>query len=176
MKIHILGPSGSGTTTLGQLLAERLDHPFFDNDDFFWEDTEIPFSKVRPKEGRSALLHKTLEDNSRWIISGAADGWGDLLLEEADLIILLYTDKDVRLKRLRDREEKLFGERIQPGGDMHKNHQDFIDWAGRYDEAGMEQRSRVKLESWVERAKGKVLYFYNEEVRSICDLVIDLYS
>lgn len=176
MKIHILGPSGSGTTTLGRLLSERLDHPFFDNDDFFWEDTPIPYSVIRSREDRASRINKVIEKNPQWIISGAADGWGDRLLDSADLIILLYTEKEERLKRLRRREEQEFGSRVLPGGDMYENHNAFIEWAGKYDEAGMEQRSRVKLENWVEKAKGKVLYFYNEESQAICDLVTDLYS
>jgi len=35
-RIHILGASGSGTTTLGRALAERLQCPHFDTDDYFW--------------------------------------------------------------------------------------------------------------------------------------------
>ena len=35
-RIHILGAAGSGTTTLGRALAERLQCPHFDTDDYFW--------------------------------------------------------------------------------------------------------------------------------------------
>jgi adenylate kinase family enzyme len=33
-RIHILEASGSGTTTLGRALAEHLQHPHFDTDDY----------------------------------------------------------------------------------------------------------------------------------------------
>lgn len=176
MKIHILGPSGSGTSTLGKLLAERLDLPFFDSDDFFWEETEVPYSEIRPVEKRKALIDRTMDTHDSWIISGASDGWGDRLLKTSDLIILLYTDREERIERLKRREENIFGNRILPGGDMHENHAAFIEWAGKYDTGGMEVRSRARLENWVSKAVGKVLYFYNEETPSICDLVVDLYS
>lgn len=117
-----------------------------------------------------------MDAHDSWIISGASDGWGDRLLKTSDLIILLYADLQVRLERLKIREEKLFGVRILPGGDMHENHKAFLEWAGKYDTGGMEVRSRIKLESWVGRAEGKVLYFYNEEMAAICELVADLYS
>lgn len=175
MKIHILGPSGSGTTTLGRLLSEQLDSPFFDCDDFFWEETEVPYTQIRPKEKRSELLKKEIESNSSWVISGASPGWGDILLEKADLIILLYTDREERLERLSRREREQFGHRIMPGGDMYENHKAFLEWAAGYDEGGMEMRSRARLEAWVKRAKGRVLYFYNESTETISRLVTDLY-
>ena len=34
-KIHILGASGSGTSTLGNSLAEVLPHTHLDTDDYF---------------------------------------------------------------------------------------------------------------------------------------------
>jgi adenylate kinase family enzyme len=37
VRVHIFGASGSGTTTLGRTLAERLGVRFFDGDDYFWE-------------------------------------------------------------------------------------------------------------------------------------------
>ena len=33
-RLHTLGASGSGTTTLGRALAERLQCPHFDTDDY----------------------------------------------------------------------------------------------------------------------------------------------
>ena len=36
MKIHILGASGSGTTTLAQALSTVLHNTHLDTDDYFW--------------------------------------------------------------------------------------------------------------------------------------------
>ncbi len=36
-RIHIIGGSGAGKTTLGRQLAQRLDLPFIDLDDLYWE-------------------------------------------------------------------------------------------------------------------------------------------
>jgi adenylate kinase family enzyme len=43
-RIHILGASGSGTTTLGAALADRLGHPHVDADSLFWLPTDPPFT------------------------------------------------------------------------------------------------------------------------------------
>src|SRR5438128_874343 len=44
-RLHILGASGSGTTTLGRALAEGLQCPHFDTDDYFWLPTDPPFTQ-----------------------------------------------------------------------------------------------------------------------------------
>ncbi|WP_414847104.1 shikimate kinase [Chryseobacterium sp. IT-36CA2] len=35
MRIHIFGASGSGVTTLGKALSEKLNIEYLDSDDFF---------------------------------------------------------------------------------------------------------------------------------------------
>ena len=42
--IHIYGASGSGTSTLGRYLAQRLDFAFLDADDYFWLPTDPKFT------------------------------------------------------------------------------------------------------------------------------------
>ena len=45
--IHVMGASGSGTTSLGRALADRLDIAHLDTDDFFWLPTDPPFTTPR---------------------------------------------------------------------------------------------------------------------------------
>ena len=45
--IILFGSSGSGKTTLGRKLAQELDYPYFDIDDYLWrKDTPIPFTRM----------------------------------------------------------------------------------------------------------------------------------
>ena len=167
MKIHVLGPSGSGTTTVGKLLALQLNIPFFDSDDIFWEQTEIPYSVKRSMENRQSILLKMIKNNPSWVLSGSATKWGDILLKKSDLIILLYTEQDERIRRLKEREKKEFGERIKPGNDMYENHKGFLEWAMEYENGGPEMRSRTSLEAWVKLACCKVFHFDNRESEEI---------
>jgi hypothetical protein len=60
-------------------------------------------------------------------------GWGDALINDADLIVFVATPTSVRLERLAAREKALFGDRIAPGGDMyeiHKNKLHTVDGQG----------------------------------------------
>jgi adenylate kinase family enzyme len=162
MKIHILGASGSGTTTLGEALSMELKIPHFDSDDFFWIDTDPPFQERRTPEIRTNLLRNTLRPHDSWILSGSALKWGDFLLKECDMIIYLFLEKEKRIRRLEERERKRFGDQINPGEIMHTNFVDFIEWAKSYDNGDMNMRSRESEMSWLENAECEVLKIEEE--------------
>ena len=58
---------------------------------------------------------------------------------------------EIRLSRLETRERSRFGDRILPGGDMERQHREFMDWAAQYDTAGPEVRSRALHDEWQEK-------------------------
>ncbi|MBP0492010.1 hypothetical protein [Roseomonas indoligenes] len=148
-RIHILGASGSGTTTLGAALAGSLGVPHFDTDAFFWVPTDPPFTTQRPVAERLGMLKGRLSALPGWILSGSATGWGDPLVPLYDLIVFLTLDPALRMERLRRREEARYAGRIAQGGDMAEGSAAFLAWAAAYDTAGSEQRSRVGQERWL---------------------------
>ncbi len=89
-RIHILGASGSGTTTLGREIARRFGHAHLDVDDFFWERTDPPFTRQREVEARRAMLAAALEAHPRWVLSGSLVGWGDVFIPRFELVIFMY--------------------------------------------------------------------------------------
>jgi adenylate kinase family enzyme len=158
MRIHIFGASGSGTTTLGNALANRLGCPHFDADDYYWVRTEPPFRTKRPPEERVALLRKDLEAQA-WVLSGSMVRWGDPLVHRFTAAVFVYTAPAVRLERLRERERSRYGSRIEEGGDMHQQHREFIDWARAYDEPRTDLRSKLIHEAWIEKLTCRVMRF-----------------
>lgn len=142
--IHIYGASGSGTSTLGKALQEKINYIQLDTDDYYWETTNPPFTTKRSIEERIYLLKKELSQSTNMIISGSLSGWGDELIPYFDLVIRLVTSTSLRLKRLEEREFKLFGSRIHNGGDMYHHHQDFFNLAREYDEGDVTMRSKAK--------------------------------
>jgi adenylate kinase family enzyme len=147
--IHILGASGSGTTTLGRALAERLNYPHFDTDDYFWVPTDPPFTTQRERTARQHLLMNDLLAREQWVLSGSLCGWGDVAIPLFELVVFLGIPHDLRMARLRRREYERFGERIMPGGDMYEQSQAFLPWAASYDEGGVDIRSRRLHEQWL---------------------------
>jgi len=150
-RIHILGASGSGTTSLGQALAERLGWPHFDTDTYFWLPTDPPFQKQRPVPDRLAMLAADLDAHSAWVLSGSLCGWGDVLIPRFDLVVFLWVPPDLRLARLREREQRRWGVELAPGGKMHDIHHAFMAWAAGYDAGDLTMRSRTLHEAWLAR-------------------------
>ncbi|HVG77525.1 MAG TPA: hypothetical protein VNF03_05265 [Patescibacteria group bacterium] len=149
MRVHILGASGSGTTTLGAAVAARLGHAHLDTDDFFWFPTEPKFEKIRPREERVALLGAALDRSGGWVLSGSLCGWGDVFIPRFDLVVFIYLPPDLRLARLARREVGRYGaEAIAPGGVHRAKYEAFMAWAAAYETGGVE-RNRTMHEQWL---------------------------
>lgn len=156
-KIHIIGASGSGTTTLGKALSQDLNYQHFDTDDFLWQPTRPPYQKKRPVEEREEILSETLNKHDRWILTGSMVGWGQPIIESFDLVIYLWIPQDLRISRLREREKSKYGKAIDIGGNMHQTHLDFIEWACEYDSGDENMRSRKYHEAWLSSLSCKVM-------------------
>jgi len=148
-RIHILGASGSGTTTLGRALAERLQGPHFDLDDYFWLPTDPPFTHQRERTERQRLLMDDVTAHNAWVVSGSLCGWCDVAIPLFELVVFLWIPHNVRMARLHRREHARFGKRILPGGDMDELSQAFLAWAASYDEGGLDIRSRRLHDQWL---------------------------
>ncbi len=148
-RIHVLGASGSGTSTLGQAVAARLECPHHDTDDFLWVASDPPYQRTRPMPDRLHRLHAELVRSRDWVLSGSLVGWGNTLVPLFDLVVFITLDPALRMARLRAREQARYGARIGPGGDMAADHAMFMGWAEAYDTAGPDQRSRVLHDAWL---------------------------
>ena len=149
-RVHILGASGSGTTTLARALAARLDCPQFDTDDYFWLPTRPPFTHQRPRPERHALLEADLSRHAGWVLSGSLCGWGDVFIPRFELVVFVSLPPAVRLARLREREQERYdAAEIAPGGALYAAHQVFMTWAASYDDGGLDIRSRRLHEQWL---------------------------
>lgn len=151
-RVNILGAPGSGVTTLGRALAERLGVAFFDTDDFYWfTDDPLPYRRKRNPEHRLRPLTEALDREPAYVVSGALLGWGEPLLDHFDLFVYRRLPVAVRLERIRAREtERYGGERLAPGGDLHRVFEKFLQWAADYDHAPEAQlRSRAAEMRWL---------------------------
>jgi hypothetical protein len=75
-RIHVLGASGAGTSTLARGLASALDSQAFDTDDFYWTPTDPPFTEKRPVAERLALMEALFLPRRDWVLSGSFTSWG----------------------------------------------------------------------------------------------------
>ena len=146
--IHIFGASGSGTTTLGRKICSELGYYFMDTDDYFWFPTDPKYIQARPREERYKLMKADIERADNVVLSGSLAGWGDEMIPFFTLAIRLKTDTEIRIERLKKREKAAFGKRIEAGGDMYRQHQDFLEWARAYDTGSVEIRSKARHDAW----------------------------
>jgi adenylate kinase family enzyme len=150
MRIHIVGASGAGTTTLGEALARRRGCRHLDTDNFFWLPSDPPFQHVRERGERQAFLGAALHASASWVLSGSLCGWGNMFIPQFELVVLLWVPPDVRLARLRARERDRYGRAVEPGGPLHGRSEAFIAWAAGYDERlEPPERCRRLHEQWL---------------------------
>lgn len=158
-RIHVLGASGAGTSTLGRALATALSSQAFDTDDFYWLPTEPPFTDKRSPRKRLELMQAMFLPRNDWVLSGSFCGWGDPVIPRLTHVVFATLPPAQRLARLRARERRRYGaEAIGPGGAREGAYRSFLDWAMQYDDPHFTGRSRRMHQLWLEEMPCPVLH------------------
>lgn len=135
--IIIFGSAGSGKTTLGRLVAEKLNFPYFDIDDYIWrKDTEKPFTVTYSHEEKINRLMSDISKDTHFVMAGSMDSFNAPFVPLFDLAVHITASIDTRISRINKREYAIHGERILEGGDMYEGHCYFLDNSARYDTNG----------------------------------------
>lgn len=168
MLILITGASGSGTSTLGAVLARELGIAHLDADDYYWLPTVPPFTTKRdPAERLSSVLRDVREKRSA-VLAGSVMEWGVELENAFDLIVFLYVEAAIRVERLRARELERFG----------MTDPEFLEWAAQYDEGAMSGRSLPRHRAWLAARTCPVLELrgdlsVDERVKAVVNFMAD---
>jgi adenylate kinase family enzyme len=169
-RIHITGASGAGVTSLGRALADALTISHHDTDDYFWRPTTPPYREMREVADRIRLMREVFLDRSDWVLSGSLDGWGDPIIPFLDSVVFLYVPTRIRLERLRARESRRFGsDAVAPGGSMHQQAEEFVEWASHYDDGTREGRNLARHQAWLAALPCRLLRL--DGIRPLPDLV-----
>ena len=139
IRLLISGGPGSGCTATAEGVSEKLGIPLFDSDSFFHKPSEPPFQEQYSPVERRLMLETALSPQTNWVVSGSVATW-ELDSIEPTHGVLLNISREVRLQRLAERQRTQFGNRVEQGGDMHDEHQAFMDWAAGYE--SREERGR----------------------------------
>lgn len=167
-RVHIMGASGSGTTTLARALADRWAVPHADSDDYFWLPTSPPYTHPRPADQRVELMELMFVPREAWVLSGSLIGWGSAVVAQCDAVVFLTLDPAERLRRLEAREEV----RREAQGVDEEAFARFLDWARGYDDPAFPGRSRHGHEAWLSRLELPVLRL--DSARSVEELLGDV--
>lgn len=148
MKIHILGASGSGTTTLGQAIG-KVGWLHLDADDYYWVKTNPPFQQKVPIAQRNKDITRDFLSTDRVVISGSMFSWGEQWKQAFDLVIFIRIDPELRMKRLRAREEERYGQALLDDPIIKSGSEAFLKWAKQYDKGTFTGRSLALHEQWL---------------------------
>ena len=171
-RIHIFGASGSGTTTIGRAVSEKLGYKHFDTDSYYWYQTEMPFTEARPIEERLHLMQMDLSGVDRWVLSGSLDGWGNPLIPLFELVVFVYVQQDERIRRLKIREHERYGNDVALGGRRYEATKEFIEWAAGYDSGLLTGRNLPRHEKWIEGLGCQFLKIENNALNDSIGTVI----
>ena len=152
MRIHITGASGAGTSTLAAALAPRIGGTHVEADDYYWLPSTPPFQTKRPVGQRLPLLLARLQACPHPILAGSVVGWGRALEDSFDLVVFLYLDAELRIARLREREQRVLGQ-VDPA---------FLACAALYDAGPPEGRSLAKHRAWLAERSCPVLELHGD--------------
>lgn len=155
--INIFGSSGSGSTSLAKRIAEEFDFKFIDVDDYLWQKTDPPFTARNTDQEALKLIKNQLNDKIPAVISGSLVGIGESIKKNIHLFIYINLDKNIRIERINKREKLRFGNRIDEGGDLYIQHQEFLKWISEYESNPETLRSRRQHLLWLEDVEVPVL-------------------
>ncbi len=156
-RVHIFGASGTGTSTLGRVLASRTGSQHFDADDLYWRPTDPPFRVKRPVKERRALARQLFLPRSDWVLSGAMESWAGDIPRRFTLAVFLTLPREARRARLEARERLRHGRAAEPGGPAHDEVRGFLAWADGYEHGRRPGRSLARHEAWIETLSCPVL-------------------
>ncbi len=116
--IILVGPMGSGKSTIGSLIAKRLHRDFMDSDHYIEERTGVDIARIFDVEGEqgfrdreSKALIDLLSQSDRVIATGGGSVLrpeNQKLLKQRGFIVFLDTSVEQQLRRLaRDKKRPL---------------------------------------------------------------------
>lgn len=141
--VAIMGLNGSGKSTLAHALAKRTGRFEMDTEDYYFpeqrssrawalehdgaapEQSEIPYSSSRTEAEAEAAMLDDIKAHPAFILSGVTMKWCEEIRAQIDVVFLVQAPLEERLRRIRSREEKRFGARALPGGDMFARQEAF---------------------------------------------------
>lgn len=143
MNIILIGFMGAGKTTVGNVIAERLNQPLFDTDQLIEQQAGMSISKIFEVYGENEfrrleteILKGNLSTNKDWILSVGGGlplkEENRLLLKKMGTIVYLRVESNTILERLK-------GDKSRPllqGGDVKQKVESLLKQRGSIYEEG----------------------------------------
>ena len=131
----ICGLNGSGKTTLGKELSKKTNFLHKDVEEYYFNnDTDYKYNSSATKEEVTKKVEKDINEYDNIIFTSCTGDYGNLS-DVYDFVIFICLDKETRLKRVKQRSYKQFGDRILENGDLFERENQFFDKVYKKDES-----------------------------------------
>ncbi len=141
--ILIFGANGSGKSTIGRALAQKLDWKYMDIEDYVFLPAARPYTRQRSHEDCLRLMHADIQQCRGFVLSAVKGNWDAALVSQFRLAAYLWAPLELRLQRIAQRTFHQYGARVRPGGDMYEQQQSFVQFAANRSLAAIEQWGRT---------------------------------
>ncbi len=162
MIIHVMGASGSGTTTIGNLIADKFGFDILESDFYKWEQTNPPFQKMRSDEESNKILIDKIKSSKNLVIAGSLHS-NPIAFEYIDIIFYLFAPTPVRMARIEKRDVDSGRNSRLAGGEVEKEYLEFLWWVENYDVLGFEGRSRKSQQYVMKNCKNAKTYMIDTD-------------
>lgn len=151
MGIIVCGLNGTGKSTLGKALAEKLHFYFIDIENLYFPktDPQYIYAAPRTREDVAELLIYEMRAHENFILASVKGDYGEDIYSFFRCVILLDVPKDIRLQRVKERSFQKFGNRMLSGGDLYEQEEKFFRF--------VEFRDENTVEEWVKSLKCPVI-------------------
>ena len=142
--IIVCGLNGTGKSTLGKALAEKLHFYFIDNEDLYFPkiDPAYIYASPRTREEVEKLLLNEIEKHENFVFASVKGDYGETIYPFFQYAVLIDVPKDIRMKRVKNRSFQKFGNRMLSGGDLYEQEERFFDL--------VKSRAENTVEKWIQ--------------------------
>jgi len=113
-----------------------------DIEDYCFQESEIPYTHPRSRDDCLRLMLADIEEYRSFVISAVTGDFGEEIASMYALAVYLTAPKELRMKRIEQREYDRYGDRVREGGDMYEQQLGFREWAA--------ARPLSKIDEWAE--------------------------
>jgi adenylate kinase family enzyme len=139
--IIVFGLNGSGKSTIGRQLANELDYKYMDIEDYFFMESDIPYTRERTREECLSLMIADIKIHSNFVLSSVKGNFGDEIVSFYKLGVFIDVPYTTRIKRVEQRSKDKFRDRVEMGGDMYESEKVFLEFVKSRDVKSVEQWS-----------------------------------
>lgn len=148
--IIMCGLNGAGKSTLGKALADKLNFRFIDNEDLYFPktDPDYMYAYERTRDEVEELLLSEIKAHGSFVFTSVKGNYARAL-PFFNIAVLVSVPREIRLRRVRERSFRKFGERALPGGDLYERERAFFEL--------ISSRPENTVEEWIRSFGGSVI-------------------